>query len=298
MQSTTVETPSHNERDYEIFSGRGFFGENPNAIDRCLKFLPSGLILDLGAAIGSKSQIYRRMSPDSRVFAFEPYPGNWPHFEKKLGGDPSVRLIKKAVANVNSHVNFHVGHIVSGTDDNWTKGKGGYSSIGRIVQAPTEKSMKVPTCRIDDVVQEHVSFMKLDIQGGEYDALLSASNLFENYGVDILFCEFSGDIRVLDFLGSRGFMLMDHQYLITPVSHTLTADDLKEWCALTEITLSTGQTAYHGWPNIIYSNPVQFADFISRNKSKGLYIQTDIVAVHKDFYSKFLRAFSSTLDKS
>ena len=83
MQSTNVETPSHNERDYEIFSGRGFFGDNPNAIDQCLKFLPGGLILDLGAAIGSKSQIYRRMSPDSRVFAFEPYPGNWPHFEKK-----------------------------------------------------------------------------------------------------------------------------------------------------------------------------------------------------------------------
>lgn len=281
---------------YEIFSGRCFFGDNQNAIDQCLKFLPNGLILDLGAAIGSKTAVYKRMSPESRVVAFEPYPGNWPHFEEKFSDDPSVRLIKKAVANVNSVVNFHVGHVVSGTEDNWTKGKAGYSSVGRIVEAPSEKTMTVPTCRIDDEIQEHVNFMKLDIQGGEYEALLSASNLFKNHGVDIVFCEFSGDIRVLDFLGNQGYMLMDHEYLVIPPENNTTSENLSDWCAFSELVLSTGRTAYHCWPNVICSHPEQFADFISRNKSKGLYVQTDIVAIHRDFYSKFLRALSAVLE--
>ena len=45
--------------------------------------------------------------------------------------------------------------------------------------------------RVDDVVGRHVNFMKLDCQGCEYEALLGAEKVFKDYGVDMVYMEFS-----------------------------------------------------------------------------------------------------------
>jgi len=54
-------------------------------------------MLDVGAAAGSTTRQMLQNSPQSRVIAFEPFPGNFPHFERTIGGDPRVTFVKAAV---------------------------------------------------------------------------------------------------------------------------------------------------------------------------------------------------------
>jgi len=63
-----------------------------------LAHLPPGLMLDIGAAAGGITKRMLESSPNSRVIAFEPFPGNYPHFDKIVGNDSRVTLTKAAVA--------------------------------------------------------------------------------------------------------------------------------------------------------------------------------------------------------
>lgn len=56
-----------------------------------LAHLPTGRMLDMGAAVGHYTKVMRRFSPSSPVTAFEPFPGNIPRFIKNVGPDPEAQ---------------------------------------------------------------------------------------------------------------------------------------------------------------------------------------------------------------
>ena len=72
----------------EVYSGRFLFDELEHAIYKFVANFEPGLILDVGAAAGYYSAFMVQLSPKSKVLAFEPFPGNWPHFEKRVGDKP------------------------------------------------------------------------------------------------------------------------------------------------------------------------------------------------------------------
>jgi hypothetical protein len=55
-----------------------------------LKRIPPGLIIDVGASDGHKSDEYLEVSPNSSVIAIEPFSGNLSHLHGRFDGDPRV----------------------------------------------------------------------------------------------------------------------------------------------------------------------------------------------------------------
>lgn len=76
--------------------GRAILGDDQTIYD-LLRFLPPGLMLDVGAAAGYATRPMLANSPESEIWAFEPFAGNHQFFRKTIGDDPRVRLFPYAV---------------------------------------------------------------------------------------------------------------------------------------------------------------------------------------------------------
>lgn len=271
----------------EVYSGRFLFDELEHAIYKFVANLEPGLILDVGAAAGYYSAFMVQLSPKSKVLAFEPFPGNWPHFEKRVGDNPSIVLRKEAVAGETGSVKFYVASTVQGSEAGWSTMQG-YSSIGRIVAKNHPKvgeAIEVPAVRLDDVVHEHVRFCKMDVQGGELAVLRGADRLIKEHGVDVFYIEFGGEVEILKLLSERGYVLFDSEYLLVirkqkPVS--------EKWNITGPVKLSTGDEAYYAWPKDIPRSIGNYCAWIKEQTGLLGGVFSDVVAVHQSFLPEFL----------
>jgi FkbM family methyltransferase len=279
-----------------IHSGQLLFEERQHGIYTVLPFMKPGLMLDIGAAAGHYTRLVLSMSPESRVMAFEPFAGNFPHFEQNIKDDPRVKLVRKAVANTSGEVKFFVSSTVKGTEPGWEK-MVGYSSLGRIVDDAHPRAGDAPSmlaCRLDDEVDEHVRFCKIDVQGGELGVFLGAERLIASHGVDVFFVEFNGEEEILQFLFSRGYIFFDSMYLLVAKKRK---PDPSCWGALCPVKLSTGVEAYNGWAK---SSPRDFPGYCQWLLDQGRQIGgvwTDMVCVHRSFLPEFLRAAAAALSQ-
>lgn len=282
----------------EIFSGALFLDDHSD-VYRLLQHLPSGLFIDVGAAMGEITKTILSHSPGSSVIAFEPFPGNWPYFEDLIGSDPRVVLHRMAVSAVDGEVSFFVPAVVSGVEPGWERFPG-YSSLGYIENEALEKPPKkgssrvtVTATRLDSVVKKPVGFMKVDVQGGEYEVLQGSEALIKDYGVDIFFIEYGGQSEILEFLAARGYVLFDTPYLVIPSN---VDQVLGDWRAVKTLQLSTGARAFYAWPNSI-PRDIRGHAAQMRNESRRLgHVFTDMLCVRREFMPIFLTALSRSLE--
>jgi len=158
-----------------INSGRVLFGQLENGVYDIIPFLKPGLMVDCGAAVGGITTKIRTKSPESPVIAFEPFPGNHVHFEKRHAKDPLVTLYKAAVGAKPGKASFFTPSIVRSATRK--KATPGASFVGRLDEgrAPDgDKVIEVDVYSLDEVCHDHIRFLKIDIQGGE--SILSISN--------------------------------------------------------------------------------------------------------------------------
>jgi FkbM family methyltransferase len=241
-----------------------------------LSALPPGLMLDVGAAAGTASARMLEFSPKSRVVAFEPFPGNHPFIDKKLGADARVVIVKQAVSNNNDPASFFVESTITHGTGKWA-GMEGYSSGGMII-APSDpraqKAITVPTCRLDDTVSEPVRFLKIDVQGGEGRVLDGARKLFDDHGVELVLAEFQGDKRVLRFLAKRGYAIFDSKYLSSRSSF-----DPVDWHIVGKGKLSSGKTVHTATPKHAPESPGEYASWFKQERKRYGSFWTDLIAV-------------------
>lgn len=265
-----------------IRSGRSLFGGHEYGVFELLGQFDPGIIVDAGAAAGHVSNLALKHSPDSFALSFEPFPGNWPFIEKTLAGK-RARIIKAALAEAPGEAKFYVGSTAK-VEGQWI-GFSGYSSVGHIVtegmDRAASKTITVPVTTVDEHVSDRVLFFKIDVQGGELNVLKGAEKTIAR-GVDILYVEFNGEIEILDFLHARGYVIFDHQYLITPLKEDA---DLSFWQLTKNFSLSTGQPSHYGWPESTPGDPVEYCEMFRREAAKiGTVhsVYTDIVAVREE----------------
>lgn len=132
--------------------------------------------VDLGAHEGEILRHMAKLSPRGRHVAFEPIP----HLAAKLRtAFPGVAVVEAAC-----------GHEPGVTDFVMVENALAYSGLRqRIYDRPDVKLSRIPVkvVRVDDVVTHPVALIKIDVEGGEYHALLGAERTISLYRPVIVF---------------------------------------------------------------------------------------------------------------
>ncbi|MFN4025439.1 MAG: FkbM family methyltransferase [Hyphomonas sp.] len=244
-----------------------------------------GDIIDGGAGSGiTATEMLSVLDAETRCFAFEPFPGNHRFFE---GLDPRIILIKKALAETDRTSQFFV-HSVVGEESKW-RGGGfkGYSSVGYLTEQTGRAGeyYNVECVRADQEIpgDRQVGAVKLDLQGGELNALRGMTKLFPN--VKVMWVEYSGQAGLADFIEESGFMLFDTTYMFVGDC----TEEARQIFNVTkgDVALSTGRKAWFGTKKSAWKNyEAELADF---KKRFGL-VQTDLVCINRTYINEFIRA--------
>lgn len=246
-----------------------------------------GNALDGGAGSGATARkMLKHLSEDACVYAFEPFPGNHRFFK---GADYRIELIPMALAESKKNMSFYVSTTVA-EDSKWGKtGMTGYSSVGYLREMDCENNPKVITVnciRADEVVpiDKHVGFIKLDLQGGELNALKGMPRLLSM--ASLLWIEYLGkDQSLYDFLIESEYLIFDTEYFF--VGHP--TDEAREIFTVSKegVTLSTGTTAWFGFKKKPWSDFKSQFQYYRENLNL---VQTDFLCVNRRYIDSFMRA--------
>lgn len=139
-----------------------------------------GLILDVGSMDGSDSIRFRRMSPNSRIIAFEANPYNY----TKMRGNPRLAELNIEVRNrlVSSKVGKGSFYISQGAvADKDSGNRGTSSSMKPMNSADVAEEIEVETTRLDEMIAEvskesEAVALWIDVEGAAYEVLSSVMN--------------------------------------------------------------------------------------------------------------------------
>ena len=242
--------------------------------------------LDGGAGSGSTAKsMLNHITDRSFIYAFEPFPGNHRFF---WDCDHRVKLIPVALAERAKKMPFFVPSVVT-EDSEWgRRGMAGYSSVGFLkdTDETSANSIMVVCVKADDVVpkDQSVGFIKLDLQGGELNALKGMPRIMSN--TYIMWIEYIGkDPLLIDFIIDSGFIVFDTEYFFMG-DPTDKAKSLFE-VSRERITLSTNATAWFGFKKKPWNN---FKEEFKHIQDNMKMVQTDLLCVNKKHLDKFLHA--------
>ena len=156
----------YENRNHDIYSN----GE-VTILNKIAKMNPS-LIIDGGANVGDYSIIVNQIMPDCKIYAFEPVEATFQQFLANIKDLQNIVPIKKGLFKENCELEINL------FDSNE------HSSIYSIDGIANKfGSQTIGLIRGDDFIKENnivsIDFLKLDIEGAEYDALLGFENAFK-----------------------------------------------------------------------------------------------------------------------
>lgn len=135
------------------------------------------LIIDCGANIGLSVIYLKHKSPGARIIAFEPDPTNFKLLQKNTSGFKfeNVSLRNEAIWKENTVLQF----VSDGTLGSKLTEQAKYGNM-----------IEVKATRLRDLLDQKIDFLKLDIEGAEYEVLKDCADGLSN--VNHLFIEFHG----------------------------------------------------------------------------------------------------------
>ncbi len=156
-------------------------------------------IIDCGANIGLSTIYFKQLFPHAKIVAFEPDEKVFEvlQFNTEIFEISDVDLIMKACWNEETVLKFY------------SEGADG----GRIAKTyDTQNIIEVPTIRLRNYIDRDVDFLKIDIEGAEYEVLNDIEDLL--FKVSRIFVEFHSFLgreqmlpEILTILKSAGFRL-------------------------------------------------------------------------------------------
>ena len=169
--------PERNERD--LFR---FIDERVQSNWRCL---------DIGAHLGLVSERLLSAASDGLVFAFEPQPKSFEFVQKRLGGEPRLKLRAQAVGSCSAKRAFLA---VDGLND--VTGYSGFydseeirSTVQRIDPNTQFSWKEVEMVSLDSQADElfPIEFAKIDVEGAELEIFQGGIRLFSRSESIVIF---------------------------------------------------------------------------------------------------------------
>ena len=129
---------------------------------------PDPLILDCGSNIGMSILYFKQRYPQSRIIGFEPDPDIIPFLESNISGNnlKNVQWEQSALSRDGERKIFYSDGICgSGLAENLT-----------LESSHNWKRYEVPCMRLRDYLTEPVDFLKMNIEGAEYEVLADSED--------------------------------------------------------------------------------------------------------------------------
>lgn len=156
-------------------------------------------IVDCGANIGLSIIYLKTTHPSATVIAFEPDEAIYKQLKSNIAGFnfENVQLINKGVWNEETTLAFFAEGTLGGR-------------IIDIETKPSSKVISIQTVRLRDHLTKKVDFLKIDIEGSEYEVLVDCADLLIN--VEFLFVEYHSNSNqkqklneILSIISNGGF---------------------------------------------------------------------------------------------
>lgn len=188
------------------------------------------IVLDIGANIGYYTLIFANLvGSEGKVFAFEPDPGNFALLEKNVeaNGYHNVILVNKAVSNKNGKIKLYLSDDI-GDHRIYDPGDG-------------RKFVEIEAIRLDDYFKQgnsRVNFIKMDIQGAEWEAIQGMNLLLQKNKDLKVITEFSPKLLRIsgfkpeDYLGlliNHDFKLYHADERVQKIEPINIAEPLEKW---------------------------------------------------------------------
>jgi FkbM family methyltransferase len=186
--SKIEQLPRRTEASTKLFEKTIFFPDgywflhsmNEIFVEEVYRFqseIPNPYIIDCGANIGLSVIYFKRLFPSASIVAFEPDQKIYKTLVSNISqfNFDNVQLINKGLWNDDTTISF------------FAEGTLG----GRVVEkeeARTTNVVTIETLRLKDYLKENVDFLKIDIEGAEYEVLVDSAVDLKN--VRLLFVEY------------------------------------------------------------------------------------------------------------
>lgn len=182
-----------------------YYGEyNPDETEMILS-LATGLCLDIGANIGVISQAL--LANGHNVVAFEPQPELYELLSENMAASAIRDLQSKAV---NSAVGDEVG--LAPMAKVYYGDKGNFGGMG-LFEKSIYGTINVPVVTIDGYNFDDVGFMKIDVEGYEYETLVGATETIKRCR-PIMYIEDDRSAkseRLRKYIESLGYTIEEHR---------------------------------------------------------------------------------------
>jgi len=178
-------------------------------------------IFDIGASGGQTTAKYSSLFPEATIYSFEPFPESFQKLRRRFEGNSLVKPIQFAVSNKVGKRKFYINQnsatnsLLPTTDDAeyWADSPNAIRSVTTIEVAVTT---------IDDFCKQEsineIQILKMDIQGGELNALQGATEKLNERSILLIYTEilfvpiYEGQTlfyEICNLLSGYGYRLFD-----------------------------------------------------------------------------------------
>ena len=147
------------------------FQDNYRIFERGIKFEPGDVVLDIGANEGLFSIMLAKLYPYLRIIAFEPVPRTFFQMIRNIGLN-GVTNVEPMNAGAGKEIDLHAYMNVHKTYS-------GGSSLVDTFDPVNHERVNVALRPLDELIVPYgrIKLLKIDIEGGEYEALYNCHNL-------------------------------------------------------------------------------------------------------------------------
>ncbi|WP_379157288.1 FkbM family methyltransferase [Paenibacillus sp. sgz5001063] len=171
LSQKTLENILDFRYNYNVESMRFFpFQLHNQYFDDFIPFSDNEIFVDCGGFDGSTTISFISKHPSYKnVYYFEPSPSQFIISKKNLGNYRDITLFNLATHNCNTILKFD-------------SGVGSSSSISN------SGNIEIKTTKLDDVINDAVTYIKLDVEGVEFETLQGAENLIKKFQPKLAVC--------------------------------------------------------------------------------------------------------------
>jgi FkbM family methyltransferase len=148
-------------------------------------------ILDVGANCGQTAWQYRSLFPNSQIYCFEAQPDLCRELEARFRDDPKISIYSCAVGATEGTANFYLNakratsSLLAPDSEHLSAS---YRPMSRNEEIRPVKVITLDSFAVSKNLR-HIDLLKMDIQGGEYEALLGAKKLLADCAIDLVYSE-------------------------------------------------------------------------------------------------------------